>query len=133
MKRISLLLLGLTLVLTGCVRRTMTINTEPQGAVIYLNDEEIGSSPVSVDFTWYGDYSVICRKEGYETLDTNFVVNAPWYQWPVIDFFADVVWPATIHDQREVSYALNVATEPEPEEVVERAEEMRREAVFEGG
>ncbi|MEZ6082644.1 MAG: hypothetical protein R3E58_01500 [Phycisphaerae bacterium] len=30
------------LINTGCVRRTLTINTEPQGALIWLNDEEIG-------------------------------------------------------------------------------------------
>ncbi len=132
MKRMSFSVILVSLcVLSGCVRRTLTINTEPAGAVVFLNDEEVGSSPVSVDFTWYGDYSVICRKEGYQTLNTNWVVKAPWYQWPAIDFFADVLWPGTIHDQREATFALAEATTPEPDEVLQRAEAMRREAVFE--
>jgi len=56
-----------SLFLGGCVERRLTINTEPQGALVILNDEEIGESPVTVNFNWYGDYWVRIRKEGYET------------------------------------------------------------------
>ena len=55
-----------SLLLCGCVERRLTINTKPQGAVVALNDEEIGESPVSVNFNWYGDYCVRISKEGYE-------------------------------------------------------------------
>ena len=49
--------------LTGCVERQLTINTNPEGALVVLNDEEIGLSPVTVNFNWYGDYCVrITRK-----------------------------------------------------------------------
>src|SRR5437016_11722038 len=44
-----------TLVAPGCVRRTVTVRTDPQGAAVVLNDQHIGTSPVSVDFTWYGE------------------------------------------------------------------------------
>ena len=54
--------------LTGCVRRTIRITTEPPHALVYLNDQEIGRSAVTTDFIWYGDYDVIVRKEGYKTL-----------------------------------------------------------------
>ena len=47
-----------SLFLGGCVERKLTINTEPQGAVVFLNDEEIGTSPVTASFEWYGDYNV---------------------------------------------------------------------------
>jgi len=43
------------LLLTGCVERKLTINTEPAGAMVTLNDEQIGESPVTVTFNWYGD------------------------------------------------------------------------------
>ncbi|MCP4263659.1 MAG: PEGA domain-containing protein, partial [Planctomycetes bacterium] len=48
--------LSVSLLLSGCVERKLTINTEPQGALVILNDEEIGTSPVTVSFEWYGDY-----------------------------------------------------------------------------
>ena len=59
------------LFITGCVERKLTINTEPQGALVILNYEEIGTSPVTVSFSWYGDYRVRISKQGYETLNTH--------------------------------------------------------------
>ena len=52
------------LALAGCVERRLTIQTKPQGAMVLLNDEEIGRSPVTVPFNWYGDYRVR-RLRGY--------------------------------------------------------------------
>ena len=104
-RRVGYLLLILPVLLSfGCVRRTVTINTDPQGARVILNDEEVGTSPVSVDFTWYGDYDVIIRHEAYETLHTHKRIKAPWYQVPPIDFFAEAFVPFTIHDRHEMCF-----------------------------
>src|ERR1043165_4777491 len=54
----------------GCVRRTLTVTTDPPGAVIYLNGVEAGRTPLERDFVFYGTYDVAVRKEGYETLKT---------------------------------------------------------------
>jgi hypothetical protein len=117
--------LGVILPAAGCVRRTLTIKTEPQGALVYLNDVEVGVSPVSTDFVWYGDYDVAVRKEGYQTLHTHWDVKPPWYQVPPIDFFADVLYPGRIHDQRRVELKLEPWREPEQDDLVGRAREMR--------
>ena len=45
--------------LSGCVRRTITITTDPPQARVFLNDQEIGRSEVSTDVLWYGDYDVV--------------------------------------------------------------------------
>ncbi len=111
--------------LSGCVRRTLTVQTEPQGAVVFLNDEEVGPTPVSTDFTWYGDYSVIIRKEGFETVNTNLVLKAPWYQFVPIDFFFDVLWPGHIHDERSAQFTLTPWSPPDASDVVKRAMELR--------
>ena len=122
-------LVAVVVSVAGCVRRTLTIETEPQGAMVYLNDEEVGPSPVSRDFTWYGDYGVIMRKAGFETLHTNVVVAAPWYQIPPLDFFADVLWPTTIHDVHHHSFTLEPRVEPEYDDVVSQALKLRDEAL----
>jgi hypothetical protein len=113
------------------VRRTLTINSDPQGALVYLNDAEVGRTPVSVDFLWYGEYDVILRKEGYATLQTSERIPEPWYQIPPIDFFAEVCWPGQIHDQHAVAYALEPAVPPDREELLQRAEALRAEALYE--
>ena len=115
----------------GCVRRTLTIETEPQGALVYLNDEEVGPTPMSTDFTWYGDYDVIIRKEGFQTYKTHVDVKAPWYQLPPIDFFFDVLWPGTVHDRHHHAFTLEPWTSPEHDEVVSRALQLREQALTE--
>jgi hypothetical protein len=113
----------------GCVRRTLKITTEPPGALVHLNDQEIGRSPTEVDFTWYGDYDVVVRKEGYETLCTSWNVKAPWYQVIPMDFFAEVLWPGKVHDVHEGHFELTAAEAPTSEELADRAVEFRERAM----
>ncbi len=120
--------------LTGCVERTMKITTRPPGAVVIVNDEEVGISPVTFAFTWYGDYDLMFRKEGYQTLKTHHRVEAPWWQWPVFDLITETMITGTIRDQHELPvFVLQEAETPPIEDVVNRAIEMRNRALFEGG
>jgi len=125
------LITALAMVLAaGCVRRTVTIRTEPEGARVILNDEEIGTTPVSTDFTWYGDYSIIIRKDGYQTLQTNHNIAKPWYQVPPIDFIAEVIVPFQIHDQHEVSLTLEPEQTIDQTTLLENANQLRERALF---
>jgi len=126
---VSVVLAMLWLAAPGCVRRTLTIETAPSGALVYLNDEEIGRSPVTTDFLWYGDYDIIIRKEGYQTLGTHERIKAPWYQIPPIDFFAEVLYAGKIHDQHFLSYDLEPEQLPGRKELLERAEALRGSAL----
>jgi len=112
--------------LAGCVRRTMTITTEPPQALVFLNDQEVGRSEVSTDFLWYGDYDVVIRMEGYKTLKTHWKIDPPWYQILPFDFFAEVLWPGRIHDQHFASFELEPQEYPASPELAQRAEELRR-------
>ena len=117
--------------LGGCVRRTLTIHTEPAGALVFLNDEEVGRSPVTTDFTWYGDYDVILRREDCQTLHTHMMVKAPWYQIPPIDFFFEVLWPRRILDARSFDFELQPEQRPTRAELIDRARELRDRALSE--
>ncbi len=112
---------------TGCVERELTINTQPQGAVVTLNDEEIGTSPVTVSFNWYGDYCVRISKEGYETLNTHKELKGPWYDKFPFDFFAQIVSPKRTVDKYEWTFALEEKKQMNPQELVEKAQQLRKE------
>ena len=120
---VSLLVLT---VLAGCVERELTINTEPQGAVVALNDEEIGVSPVTVNFKWYGDYCVRISKEGYETLDTHRELKGPWYDHFPFDFFAQIVNPNRIADSYEWMFELSPRRQISPDELIQDARELKK-------
>ncbi len=117
----------LAAVLAGCVERKLTINTEPQGAIITLNDQQIGTSPVTVSFNWYGNYQVRVQKDGYETLDTSRQLKAPLHDWPPLDFFAEIVYPGVIVDSYEWSFDLAPKQYPTRTELIENAQALRDE------
>lgn len=111
--------------LSGCVERELTINTRPQGALVELNDEEIGTSPVTVPFEWYGDYRVRIRKSGFETLNTHRNLKGPWYDKFPFDFFAQILYPKRIIDSYEWTFELSPKQQISREELIEKARDMK--------
>ena len=107
----------------------MIITTDPPQALVFLNDQEVGRSEVTTDFLWYGDYGVTVRKEGYQTLQTNWEVEAPWYQWIPMDFFFEVLWPGRLHDVRRAHFTLEHRVDPDPEVLAQRAIQLREQAL----
>ncbi len=112
-------------VLCGCVERKLTINTQPPGALVVLNDEEIGESPVAVAFNWYGDYCVRISKEGYQTLDTHQELEGPWYDDFPFDFFAQILNPKRIVDSYEWTFELSPMPPVSRDELIRAAEQMK--------
>ena len=122
----------MVLAATGCVERTVRINTAPQGALVIVNDEEVGVSPVRFSFLWYGDYDIMLRKDGFKTLKTHHRVDPPWYQYPPIDLVAECLIPGTVRDEHVLpTYELEAALLPPAKELVGRAIELRRQALQE--
>jgi hypothetical protein len=113
------------ILLAGCVERRLTINTEPPGAVVTLNDQEIGVSPVTVPFNWYGDYWVRINKDGYETLNTHRKLKAPLHDYPPFDLFAQILYPGRILNAYEWTFDLAPKVYPTREELVDEGQALR--------
>ena len=124
---LSILGLVFPVLLCGCVERKLTIDTKPQGASVALNDEQIGTSPVTVSFNWYGDYNVRITKDGFETLNTHRMLKGPWYDHFPFDFFAEIVWPQRIVDSYEWTFELKEQKEMTREELLQKAHELQNE------
>ena len=109
----------------GCVERTMRVETNPPGALVYMNYQEVGRTPLERNFTWYGTYDVQVRNEGYETLKTRTKVIAPWWQWPPFDLFAEFI--PGLRDERTIRYTLKPATTRpvDAQGMLTRAEELQ--------
>ena len=82
----TLALLGLLLCAcqSGCVERRMTVRSNPPGALLYVDDYEIGATPVSVNFTYYGTRKIRLVKDGYETLTVMQSIPPPWYEYRAV-------------------------------------------------
>lgn len=119
----------LVLLLTGslgCVERRLMITSEPAGALVYLNDQEVGRTPLDVPFTWYGTYDVRLEREGYQTLQTEQIAARPWWETPGPDLFAEA-----LPDKRvEIAWHLKMrqappASETDPQRVLDFATQLR--------
>jgi hypothetical protein len=129
--------MGLALVLaaclasTGCygqVLRTLTIESEPPGAVCWLNDNEIGRTPITVPFTYYGTYGVRLEYPGYEPLTTKAKVRMPFYENIPLDLAFETVVPGIQYDTHEFKFALKKAEPVDPDALRQRAEGFRKDA-----
>ena len=125
-----LLLLAVAFSAVGCVERRMTLRSNPSNALVILDGQEIGFTPVSVPFNYYGVRQIKLVKDGYETKIINQHVTAPWYQKPGIDFVSEVLIPWRIRDERdyglgEQEYTLQPKMLVPQDQLLQRAEEVR--------
>jgi hypothetical protein len=125
-RRIPAAALGLAVfALGGCVERRYTIRTNPPGAIAIVNGEEIGPTPVSRSFTFYGDRKITLQADGYQTLQVVQPVKAPWWDNLFTEFFSENLVPVTLRDEREFNFNLAPATIPETGDLTGRAEQYR--------
>lgn len=119
------IILAATIVAPGCVQRRMTIRSNPPGALVYVDDYELGTTPVSHDFVYYGTRNIKLVKDGYETLTVRQPFPVPWYQYFPLDFVTENLLPWEVRDERVVDLAMVPAASVPAESVVARAEQAR--------
>ena len=112
----------------GCVEQKITITSEPSGALVYVSDQEVGHTPVTIPWTWVGDYAITLRMEGYQTLKTHADLKPTAYEVPPVDFFAELL-PHTFSDQRYLHFKMEKLVLPSNEELLLQAQKMREENV----
>jgi hypothetical protein len=121
-----ILLAVLMLTPAGCMRRRLNVHSNPPGALVYVDNQQIGTTPCSVDFTYYGTREIRLVKPGYETLTVNQPIPAPWYQIPPLDFFSENLAMSKIRDNRTVSFNLAPQLIVPNEQLLDRANQLRQ-------
>src|SRR5262245_60504692 len=111
--------------LTGCVDRRYVITTNPPGAVVYVNNQQIGAAPVDNHFVYYGDYEFLLVKEGYQTKRVVQHIPAPWYEYFPIDFFSENIWPHRELDVRRFHYDLDPLPAVRTDVLLDEAQNLR--------
>jgi hypothetical protein len=92
-----------------------------------VDGQEVGVTPVSTGFTYYGDRKVRLIKDGFETVTLVQPVRAPWWDSLLTEFFTENLWPRTVRDEREFRYALPPQLNVTTDEVLQRAHQLRTE------
>lgn len=113
---------------TGCVRRRLTVRTNPPGALVYVDHQLVGPSPASTSFVYYGTRHIEVVGDGYRTEKVLRTFYPKWYQIPPLDFVTETLWPWELRDQRVVDITMVAQPTVPSEELIARADEMRLQA-----
>jgi hypothetical protein len=131
-----LILITALFLFSGCVTKTITIKTNPSNALVYLDDELVGESPVEIPFTYYGTRKITIEKkddDGKLMCERKIVfekIKTPVYEIFPLDFFSELVWPFDIQDNHVLNYDLveikPLSRKEQQKNVIENAEELRQ-------
>ncbi len=115
------------LLLAGCVQRTISITSQPAGALVYLNDDEVGRTPLRVPFTFYGTYDVRLEADGHRPLWVKQAATPPLWEYPGPDLFAEAVPGAKVELQWHFDLEpLPPVEERDADALAGRAAELRQ-------
>lgn len=84
-------LLGSFIWIGGCVRRVVEVTSEPSGAIVWMNDREVGTTPCTVEILHYGTYDVRLEKPGFEPKVEGLNASAPAWDLPGPDLVAELL------------------------------------------
>ncbi|HIB00912.1 MAG TPA: PEGA domain-containing protein [Phycisphaerales bacterium] len=120
--RLILFIIASSLML-GCVKRTISISSNPPGALVWVNDREVGRTPVSFNFTYHGEYDIRIEGEGSEPIMTTAWTDRPFWDAPFVDLAAEVA-PINIDTKTVWHFELD-PLKNNPEELLQRAKKLR--------
>ncbi|MBI4834509.1 MAG: PEGA domain-containing protein [Planctomycetes bacterium] len=123
MKRI-IIILSVLVIFAGCANRQITIRSQPEGAKLIVDSQEIGVTPHTFPFTYYGTRQVILQKDGYETQTNLAPVSPPFIHIFPFDLFMFLI-PYPIENHYVFSYILSPKKEIDVDEILKHGEELK--------
>ena len=112
---------------TACVQRRISITSNPSGALVHLNDQEVGRTPLEVPFTFYGTYDVRLEVDDRPPLWTSAQAKQPWWEYPGPDLIAELLPNVTSRVAWDFDIPPADPANDDVAELLRRAEAMRDE------
>ena len=99
---------------SGCVRRIVTIESQPQGAQIYFDRKLIGETPCTHEFLFYGSHHLELAKDGYANVYTAVKLKGPFYEYFPFCVFSELLIPWQLIDEHSFDFKLEKGESREP-------------------
>lgn len=99
---------------SGCVRRIVSIDSQPQGAKVYYDRNLIGETPCTHEFLYYGSHYLELVKDGYANLKTKLKLKGPFYQYFPLTLISELLIPWQITDKHNFSFKLEEGESEKP-------------------
>ncbi len=100
----SLILVGIS----GCVQRRFIVRSQPEGALVTIDRQQIGLTPLSVPYTYSGTREFQLEKDGYKTIKVQQKFDSTWYETFPVSFVTENFWPRELRDERLLEFQLTI-------------------------
>lgn len=90
----------------GCVQRRLLVQSQPEGALVSVDRQVVGHTPVSVPFTYYGTREIELQKDGYQTTRVKQRIRPPAWQWFPASFFTENLGLRERRDVRVLDFTM---------------------------
>ena len=111
--------------LTGCVQRRLQIRSQPEGALVSVDRQPVGTTPLSVPFTYYGTREIQLDKDGFKSVRVNENIDPPWYQRFPISLISSNFAGREIRDERLLDFTLQPKEQINEAVLLDRATDLR--------
>jgi hypothetical protein len=101
------------------------IRSQPEGAYVTIDKQEIGFTPVSVPFTYYGTREIQLEKDGYKTICVDQRIRPPWFERFPISFVTENFWGRELRDQRLLDFTMEPKEITNENLLLDRANDLR--------
>ncbi len=122
---ILVLITIVVLALPGCVQRRLLVRSQPEGALVSVDRQAVGLTPVSVPYTYYGTREIQLEKDGYQTVRVEQNIRPPWYGRFPISLFSENLAFREIRDRRLLDFALEPKQPVDENRLFGRANDLR--------
>ncbi len=89
---------------------------------MYLNDEEVGRTPLVISHRFYGVYSVRLELDDHKPLWTKQEAKAPWWEFPGPDLVAEAIPGLAVRQQWH--FDLDLLEDLDPSAIEKRAQQL---------
>lgn len=127
MKKFSFMILCLTtlLLVSGCVQRRMIIRSQPEGAFVTIDNQQMGLTPISIPYTYFGTREVKLEKDGFKTIKVQQRLDPEWYERFPVSLVSENFAGREIRDERVMDFQLEPKTQVQENQLLQRANDLR--------
>jgi len=111
-------------VLVSCAERKMIINSDPQGAKVYVDGQEQGITPAYIPFVYYGSREIVLQKDGYQTRRYIEPIKPPLVHVFPFDLLM-LLLPYPLSSEYEFNYPLRKSEKTDVKKVWSDALELK--------
>ena len=122
----QIVLLALVMITSaGCVQRRLQIRSQPEGALVSVDRQPVGNTPLSVPFTYYGSREIQLEKDGYKTIRVEQNIKPPWFEKFPLSLISNNFAGREIRDDRLFDFQMEPKDPVNESILIDRANDLR--------